>query len=350
MLKKPVRLVVIVALLAAMAFGGRYYFLDRRGQAADDRLDLYGNVDMRQVQLNFQASGRIRAIHVREGDRVRRGQLMAEIDPVRYQVRVQQLQNELEALEQELRRLEAGTRPEEIARARAQVAAAEARLRDATLTYNRVARLVKVKVGSQQEVDNARAAMEVALHSLEADKKNLELAVAGPRREDIEAARARVRAGRAAVEYARQELADTRLLAPAGGILRNRILEPGDMASPVRPVLTLALTDPLWVRAYCPETMLGRIAPGMAAEIRTDSRPGKVYRGWLGYISPVAEFTPKNVETPELRTRLVYQVRIFACDPRGELRLGMPATVSIDLDRAANPPGRDHGSVCGDSD
>ncbi len=346
MVKKPVRLVVILVVLAAIAVGGRYYFLDRNGQAEDRLLHLYGNVDMRQVQLNFQASGRIFAIHVREGDRVRKGQLLAEIDPVRYRLRVRQLEGELAALEQELKRLEAGTRPEEIARARARVAAAEARLRDATLTYNRLARLVKVNVGSQQDVDNARAAMEVAAHTLEADRKELELAVAGPRREDIEAARARVRAGRAALEYARQELADTRLLAPADGILRNRILEPGDMVSPAQPVLTLALTDPVWIRAYCPETMLGRIAPGMAAEIRADSYPGKVYRGWLGYISPVAEFTPKNVETPELRTRLVYQVRVFACDPQGELRLGMPATVTIDLDRKANPPGRDRRSSC----
>ncbi len=345
-MKKPVRLVVLLALLAAMAAGGRYYYLKRNHQAEDDLLHLYGNVDMRQVQLNFQASGRILTIHVREGDRVRKGQLLAEIDPVRYRIRLEQLKSELAALTQELQRLEAGTRPEEIARARARVAASEARLRDATLTYNRLARLVKVHVGSQQEVDNARAAMEVAIHSLEADKKDLELALAGPRREDIEAARARVMAGRSAVEYARQELADTRLLAPADGILRNRILEPGDMVSPAQPVLTLALTDPVWVRVYCPETFLGRIAPGMAAEIRTDSYPDRVYRGWLGYISPVAEFTPKNVETPELRTRLVYQVRIFACDPQGELRLGMPATVSIDLDRKANPPGRDRQTAC----
>ena len=345
-MKKPVRLVVILVVLAAMAAGGRYYYLRRNHQAEDDLLHLYGNVDMRQVQLNFQASGRILAIHVREGDRVHKGQLLAEIDPVRYRIRLEQLKSELAALTQELQRLEAGTRPEEIARARARVAASEARLRDATLTYNRLARLVKVHVGSQQEVDNARAAMEVALHSLEADKKALDLALAGPRREDIEAARARVMAGRSAVEYARQELADTRLLAPADGILRNRVLEPGDMVSPAQPVLTLALTDPVWVRAYCPETFLGRIAPGMAAEIRTDSYPDRVYRGWLGYISPVAEFTPKNVETPELRTRLVYQVRIFACDPQGELRLGMPATVTIDLDRTANPPGRDRQSAC----
>lgn len=130
------------------------------------------------------------------------------------------------------------------------------------------------------------------------------------------------------------------------GVVRDRILEPGDMATPQTPVLTLAFTDPVWVRAYLPEPMLGRVKPGMEARILTDSYPGRAYAGWVGYISPTAEFTPKNVETPELRTRLVYQVRVFACNPRGELRLGMPATVTIDLDQA--PPAARGKSPCGD--
>ncbi|WP_419601599.1 efflux RND transporter periplasmic adaptor subunit, partial [Thiolapillus sp.] len=103
------------------------------------------------------------------------------------------------------------------------------------------------------------------------------------------------------------------------------------MASPLKPALTLAFANPVWVRAYLPETRLGKVKPGMKASITSDSYPGKTYPGWVGYISPTAEFTPKNVETPELRTRLVYQIRVFACNPQEELRLGMPATVNIDL-------------------
>ncbi|HHH35906.1 MAG TPA: HlyD family efflux transporter periplasmic adaptor subunit, partial [Gammaproteobacteria bacterium] len=139
--------------------------------------------------------------------------------------------------------------------------------------------------------------------------------------------------------------ADAFLKAPAAGVIRNRILQPGDMASPQSPVLTLALTTPVWVRAYLPESDLGRVAPGMRAWILTDSYPEKRYKGWVGYISPTAEFTPKNVETPELRTRLVYQVRVFACNPEGELRLGMPATVVIPLDQPP-PAERAQGDPC----
>ena len=121
-------------------------------------------------------------------------------------------------------------------------------------------------------------------------------------------------------------------------MVEDRILEPGDMASPATPVLTIALLNPLWVRAYAPESALGRIRLGMKASVTADSYPGRAYEGWIGYISPTAEFTPKTVETPELRTALVYQLRVYVCDARGELRLGMPATVRIDLTQPAEAP------------
>ncbi|BCO09547.1 membrane protein [Desulfolithobacter dissulfuricans] len=334
--------------LAAGVAGGRYLYATREA-APQDVLTLYGNVDIRQVQLAFQDVGRITAVHVQEGDQVKKGDLLAEIDDARYRARLQQLEGELEAQKHEVARLEAGSRPQEIARARARVAAEEARVKNARLTYERLSRLVAVSDIAKQKADDARTALETAVQSLEAAKKELELVILGPRQEDIAAARAKLRAREAAVELARRELADTRLHAPTSGLIRDRILEPGDMASPATPVLTLALTDPLWVRAYCPETELGRISPGMIAAVSTDSYPGKSYRGWIGYISPVAEFTPKNVETPELRTRLVYQVRVFVCDPRNELRLGMPATVSVDLTQARPPGQLDRATVCQES-
>ena len=118
------------------------------------------------------------------------------------------------------------------------------------------------------------------------------------------------------------------------------------MASPSTPVFTIALQSPLWVRAYVPESEVGRVRLGLAATVSTDSYPGRVYHGWIGYLSPTAEFTPKTVETPELRTALVYQMRVYVCDANGELRLGMPATVHIDLSQppAMAQPG------CGASD
>jgi HlyD family secretion protein len=102
----------------------------------------------------------------------------------------------------------------------------------------------------------------------------------------------------------------------------------------------------MWVRAYVPEPSLGKLVPGMRAEVTTDSYPGKTYKGWVGFISPTAEFTPKNVETPDLRTRLVYEVRVYICDPQGELRLGMPATVRVPLYQTPSGSGGSDDAPC----
>ncbi|MGD2047457.1 MAG: efflux RND transporter periplasmic adaptor subunit, partial [Gemmatimonadota bacterium] len=166
--------------------------------------------------------------------------------------------------------------------------------------------------------------------------ENLRLAIEGPRAEDIQAARSELRAAENALELARHRLANTRLYAPADGTVLTRILEPGAVVLPNSPVYTLALADGVWVRAYLSERDLGRVFPGMKAEITSDSFPDRPHEGWVGFISPTAEFTPKPVETPDLRTSLVYRVRIYVRAPDHTLRQGMPVTVRLSL--AQTPP------------
>ncbi|MGD8631563.1 MAG: efflux RND transporter periplasmic adaptor subunit, partial [Gammaproteobacteria bacterium] len=281
---------------------------------------------------------------VQEGDRVHEGQLLATLHRERLQAEVAVAEAQVAAQRAVVARLEVGSRPEEVRQARANVAAATARLSDAQVTYTRTRDLSDEKLVSQQAVDDAQTRLDTARADLEVAQQALALAVEGPRAEDIQESQALLRASEARLALAREVLKDTELYAPAAGVIRDRLLEPGDMVSPLTPVLTLALTDPVWVRAYASERYLGRLAPGMSAEVSTDSYPGKTYRGWIGFISPTAEFTPKTVETPELRTRLVYQVRVHVCNPQDELRLGMPATVSIPLDQPKPEPG--HANDC----
>lgn len=186
--------------------------------------------------------------------------------------------------------------------------------------------------GAPQQLDDARTAAEAAEAAARAVAAALALARAGPRQEDIAAAKATLVALQAKLGLAERNLEEASLHAPSDGIIQSRILEPGDMASPQRPVYTLALTEPLWARVYVSEPALGKVRPGMPAAITSDSFPGKDYAGWVGYISPTAEFTPKSVQTEETRVDLVYQVRVFVCNPQGELRLGMPITVRLDVD------------------
>ncbi|HHO47815.1 MAG TPA: HlyD family efflux transporter periplasmic adaptor subunit [Desulfobacteraceae bacterium] len=328
-MKKGFLLFIPVAVVLAGSVAAALYFFTERDQRAENAITLYGNVEIREVQLAFQDAGRIQHIAVDEGALVHGGMLLAEIDPARYRLEVQRLEGEVEAQKQLVERLRKGSRPQEIEKARAAEKAAETILADAGNNYARTEKLFVLNKISRQQVDTALSALAEAEAGMETARQELSLALEGPRREDIAQAEAGLRALEAGLDLARQKYEDTRLYAPAEGVIHNRILEPGAMAAPGSPVLTLALTEPLWVRAYITEPDLGRVEQGMRAEIRTDSYPDKVYPGWLGFVSPTAEFTPKSVETPELRTRLVYRARIFVCNPEGELRLGMPVTVTL---------------------
>jgi len=256
------------------------------------------------------------------------------------------VQAQAAAQRQIVARLRAGSRPEEISKAAADAEAARVDANNAQVAYRRQQELVARRFVAQQQADNARATAEAAAARLKSAQEALRLVELGPRKEDINAAQATLRSSEAALAVAQRDLAEASLLAPAEGIIQNRVLEAGDMASPQKTVLTLALTEPLWVRAYLSESELGRVRLGAAALVRTDSYPDKRYRAWVGFISPSAEFTPKSVETQEVRTSLVYQVRVFVCAPREELRLGMPATVEIPFDQPAAADARSGTDRC----
>jgi len=331
-------LILLLVLLLAAAVGAGLWIKQRDDARQADRLVLHGNVDIRQVELAFIASGRIDRLMVAEGDRVRKGQLLAVIDTERLSEQVAQAEAQVASQSQVVARLEAGSRPEEIRKAQADVQAARVDAANALARYRRQEELVAQHFVAQQQLDDARFALDAARARLKAAEEALRLVELGPREEDIAAARATLKAFEAAAAVARRDLRDGSLVAPSDGVIENRVLEVGDMASPQKPVFTLALTSPVWIRAYVSEPDLGKLRLGARAEVTTDSYPDRHERGWVGFISPTAQFTPKSVETREVRTALVYQLRVFVCDPRQQLRLGMPATVVIPLGEDAPAP------------
>ncbi len=316
--------VVVAASLGAWWYAGRHH------GPAD--IVLYGNVDLREVDLAFNDSGRIDTVAVQEGDRVHPGEALARLDTSRMRPMLAQAAAQAAAERAVLARLRHGSRPQEIAQARANVALARAQQQQALVQYSRVATVFRRSKGravSRQDVTDAQAAAAVAVARTRVAREALHLAVLGPRREDIEQASALLAADEAQVALLRRELADAVLRAPLAAVVRTRVAEPGDMASPQRTVFTLAITNPKWVRAYIPETDLGRVHPGMKATVAVDAFPRRRFPGWVGFISSEAQFTPRAVETPQLRTSLVYEIRVFVDDPHDELRLGMPATVYL---------------------
>jgi HlyD family secretion protein len=328
-------LVMSLALLALAASGTAWWFAHRSDPSLE--LVLYGNVDLRQVELAFNNSERIAAVLVEEGDRVRKGEILARLDTGRLWPQVREAEARVAAQREVVEKLHHGSRPEEIAQARANVESAKADAINARAQYKRRKTLAQNSVISQQDLDNAKAALDVANAKLALNQKALDLAIAGPRAEDIAEAEAELNGDEAQLDLLRQELADAELVAPVDAVVRARLMEPGEMASPEKPVLSLAVINPKWVRAYVAEPDLGKLQTGMVASVTVDSFPDRQFQGWVGFVSPVAEFTPKTVQTAELRTSLVYEVRVFVKDPVDQLHLGSPASVHLIASVNARP-------------
>jgi HlyD family secretion protein len=336
--RKAAALVLVAGVAIGGAFlAGRWYRADRGPEALPGGLTAYGNVDIRQVGLAFRVEGRLREVAFEEGDEVRTGDLVAVLDPEPFEEELALGRAELSAVEADLERLRNGYRPQEIETARAAVAEREVTLANLQREFDRRRPLVRDGAVTRQSFDDIQARRDEARARLESARQELALREEGFRREEIDRALAQVASRKARLEIARTRLDDTRLLAPGSGTVLTRVLEPGSIARIGQTVLTLSLADPVWVRAYVPEPDLGRIHPGMKALVFTDSRPDRPYEGRIGFISPEAEFTPKNVETPDLRTRLVFRFRVVVENPDEGLRQGMPVTVRLSPRDTAPP-------------
>ncbi|MCF3630523.1 efflux RND transporter periplasmic adaptor subunit [Thalassospiraceae bacterium LMO-SO8] len=314
--------IVVVAVAAAVSW--KYYGDPHENSG---HLVLLGNVDVRQVNLAFKVPGRLATMTAEEGDAVEARQTVASLESEDFEDELRLARARVQGQEAALAELETGTRPEEVEQARALVRQREAALQLARATLDRQEKLAARNVASHQVHDEAQARLDEARAQLSAAKEALELAVTGPRQEDIDQARAQLSADRAALSLAERRLADATLTAPNDGIILTRVREPGAIVAAGETIYTLTLTSPVWVRTYVDEPDLGRIHAGMPAEVHTDS--GGTYEGRIGFISPVAEFTPKTVETRELRTSLVYRLRVIVENSDNGLKQGMPVTVVL---------------------
>lgn len=331
--KKTVVLVAAVLVLA-LGFGFYQYRSHKAAEEAARQLVLNGNVDLREVSLAFKNSDRISDILVEEGDKVTKGQVLAKLDTNDLEHRMDVTRSQIDAQQAEVDKLHNGTRPEDLRSADAKVKEARAERDFLASDYQRKQDAYNTSGGksvSRQVLEDARTKLHVADAKVNEAEEAQNLAVAGPRSEDVAAGEAQLEALQNTLSQEEYTLSQSELLAPQDGVIRSRLLEVGDMASPQKPVFRMSLNTKKWVRVYAKETDLGKIHEGMKAEVYTDSDPNHPVEGQIGYISSTAEFTPKNVETSELRTALLYEVRVYVTDPENKLRMGMPATVKIGL-------------------
>ncbi|HMN72299.1 MAG TPA: secretion protein HlyD [Rhodoblastus sp.] len=320
-----VKKIAPVLLLLVLAAGGWWWWKSRA--TTGEPLVLQGNVEVRQVNIGFKVAGRIKSLDVDEGANVKQGQKLASLDKVYFEDALRQLHAQADQAAANLAKLEAGNRPEEIAQAEAAVAERQAMATNAKAAIDRAAQLLKTNAGTQKTYDDALAASRQTDAQLQSAQQALRLMKAGFRKEDIASARAQLADRKAAIEIADRQLADADLYAPSDGVVLSRVREAGAIVNAAETVFVLSLTNPVWVRTYVSEPDLGRVKPGMPIELHTDAPGAKPLKGSIGFISSTAEFTPKTVETRELRTALVYRIRIVAQDPDNVLRQGMPLTV-----------------------
>jgi HlyD family secretion protein len=318
---------LIFLLLAATAAGGWYAWTSRK-QHESVPVVFHGNIDIREVRLGFRVGGRVLEVLKEEGDQVTAGETLARLDAEPYQNAVNQARAQVGQLMSRLEELRNGNRPEEIERARRNLAETEAALKNARLIYERQERLVADGAVARQDFDTARASFQASQARHGAARAALDLLLAGARSEQIAQAESALEAARANLAQALVQLADTTLTASEAGVALTRAVEPGSMVQAGGVALTVSLNAPVRVRAYAPEPLLGQIQPGREVLVYTDSRP-EPYHARIGDVSPRAEFTPKSVETEDLRTSLVYRFRAVISDADLLLRQGMPVTVRL---------------------
>lgn len=322
MLMAGAALIVIAAVVA---------FLVSRKQPQTTGVAVSGTIEVVSVTASFKVGGRVKARLVDEGEVVRAGQVLAQLDTDDLDHEKERARATAQVMRSALAELNAGSRREEIAQGQAAVARAEAEAQRSSKEYQREQVLFNKEVISQQQLDHTRSRFETAQASVREAREALALLQKGPRPERIEQAKGRLKEAETAVAQAETRLAHATLTAPIAGLVLSKHVEAGEMVAAGTPVVTLGDMAGTWVRAYISETDLGRVKVGQSAQVTVDTFPGRSYPGTVSFISPEAEFTPKNVQTEKERVKLVYRIKITVSNPQLELKPGMPADAEISL-------------------
>ena len=309
-----------------------------------DRVRASGNVEATEVQVSAQVGGRLLDLRVAEGDRVTAGQTIAQLDTTDVRLALQRAEAERAQADAQLRLLQAGARPEEIRQAAAQVRAAEAEvvgarddLASAEADLARFDALLKANSGSQKQRDDAATRRDAASARLNAGEERVQAAreglarlERGARVQEIEAARARVAVTDAQIATLRQNIADATVVAPIAGLVTQKLVDAGEILAPRTPIVTVVDLDDAWANIYVDEPLVPRVRVGQAATIYTDAG-GPGIPGKVTFVSPKAEFTPRNVQTAEERSKLVYRIKVAVDNRQGVLKQGMPVEADVPL-------------------
>jgi HlyD family secretion protein len=323
--------ILLVIIISAVIGGLSYYFFTREKTEGDAYIKVSGNIETTEVDVGFKITGRIVSRYFEEGDWVDKGKVLAKLDDEDLRNRFEVARATLVSAQARLSKLLAGSRPEEIRAAEANLNQAKSDLENKEAHYERMKPLFERGVIPKETLDNAEAGFKIAKASFQSATENYLLVKEGPRKEDIEDAKAQVEQARASLKLTETQLSYTVLYSPISGVVLVKSGETGEVVNPGTSILTLADIGNVWLKAYIPETDLGKIKWGQEVIVTTDLRPKKEYKGKISFISSQAEFTPKSIQTEKERVTLVYRIKVDIPNPDRELKPGMPADGKIFL-------------------
>lgn len=309
--------ITILTTLAVLATGC--------GRSVDtDTIRASGHIEATEIRLAAKVGGRLLEAPLEEGDTVKAGELVARLETVDAEHMLAQARANVEAADAQLRLLLAGSRAEDLRRAEDQMAQAQAELDAARRDLDRLSGLADRGSATEKSRDDAATRKEIAERAVAAARAQLDKLVAGPRRQEIEAARAQRASAQAMVAAVEQQITDATVLAPADGVVTTRIAEPGEILPPGATMAILTDLGRPWLTVWIDEPSLSHVSLGQSVTVRVDGSD-QIFDGTVSFISPVAEFTPKNVQTPDERAKLVFRVKVQLANPEGIFKPGMPA-------------------------
>jgi HlyD family secretion protein len=330
-MSRPVAFVLAaITLVAVLFFGGRWYRAHEHAAAA---IRGSGIIEVTQVDVAFEVAGRMIERSVDEGAMVDKGEPVGKLDDREYRLRVARATAAKDAADARYRMMTKGSREQEIGRALAAREAADAELAMQTREYERVNRLRAEGIVAQTEQDRLVNLLATARATRDQAAAQLDQLREGFRTEEIEAARAEMQRTDADLALAELDLARCQLFAPAAGRVLSKSREPGEMVQSGTPIVTLGDLSRPWVNVYVGERDLGKVRLGMTAQVTVDSFPDQPFPGKVTFISDRAEFTPKNIQTPDERVKLVYRVKVEVETRDEALKPGMPADTVLPLDQ-----------------
>ena len=328
------KIIIIVFIIFFIGVGAFVYFGQKNNQQKE--LSYSGTIETTQANLSFQVPGRVAQVNIREGQPVTKNQIIAELDRAEFESRYDQAKANLDRAQKAKQQLETvldiskRTLPAEVARAKANVTSVQDTLKDTQKNYKRFEELFGKGVVTEKERDTMKLAYEVAKSRLAESESILKLAQGNltkvdVAKQDIETAIAQINANTAALNQVSIQLSYTQLKSPMDGVATSRNIEPGEIVNAGREVITISDLSLVDLKIFVDETEIGKVKPNQKVEVRVDTFPGKSYMGYVSFISPEGEFTPKIIQTKKERVKLVYLVKVSIANPNFELKAGMPA-------------------------